>query len=178
MIFYTLNLKNKTMKISFTLLAILVVLSVVIPFLIFVFKGLNSTSKTKQKAENLIKSSNYKYEKTEVWNNKFIGITKDKTVFTYIHFKDENTIYKNINVSEIQSCESISNYKTDRDKVIRLKNLDLKISFKSNNKEPLLLCFYDTNEGFIEDYESRRIENWESIVKTELNKREAIKKAS
>ena len=166
------------MKISFTLLATLVVLSVVIPFLIFVFKGLNSTSKTKQKAKNLLKSNNYKYNITEVWNNKFIGLTQDKTILTYIHFKEESTIYENINISEIQSCESISNYKTDRDKVTRLKKLDLKIVFKSDKKEPLLLCFYDSNQGFIEDYESRRIENWETIVKTEINKREVIKKAS
>ena len=169
LISYTLNQNIKTMKISFTLLAILVTLSVFVPFFIFIFKGLNNTTKTKHKAENLLKPNGFKYNLKEVWNNKFIGLTEDKKVLSYIAFKeDENQVF-NLELSEIKSCEVISDYKKDIDKVTRLKHLDLKISFHTPNKEAVVISFFDTDEAFTEDYETRRIENWKDIIDNNLN---------
>lgn len=166
------------MKLSFTVLAILVVLSVVIPFLIFVFKGINNTTKTKQKAENLLKSNGFKYNLQEVWNTKFIGITQDKKVLSYIHFKDESETHLDINMDQIKHCEIVSDYRTDRDKVTRLKHLDLKITFNTSKKEAVLLSFFDTDEGFTEDYESRRIEKWHAIITSNLKHKIETKLAS
>ena len=73
----------------------------VIPFLIFVFKGINNTTKTKQKAENLLKSNGFKYNLQEVWNTKFIGLTQDKKVLSYIHYKDESETHLDINMDQI-----------------------------------------------------------------------------
>lgn len=156
------------MKISFTLLAILVSLSVFVPFFIFIFKGLNNTTKTKHKAENLLKTNGFKYNLKEVWNNKFIGLTEDKKVLSYIAIKeDENQVY-NFELSEIKSCEIICDYKKDVDKVTRLKHLDLKIWFYAPHKEAVILSFFDTDEAFTEDYEARRIENWKDIIDNNL----------
>ena len=78
------------MKLSFTLIEILVVSSVFVPFLIFVYKGLNNTSKTKQKVEKITKLSGFNYKLKEVWNNKFIDLSEDHNMLTYIQFNSDN----------------------------------------------------------------------------------------
>ncbi len=166
------------MKLSFTLLAILVVLSVFVPFFIFIFKGLNNTSKTKHKAENLLKSNGFKYNLKEVWNNKFIGLTEDKKVLSYIAFKEEGNQVLNLNLAEIKSCEVISDYKIDKDKVSSLKHLDLKITFNLANKEVVMLSFFDTDEAYLEDYEARRAKNWQDVISDSLTRTTSLKQAS
>lgn len=74
----------------------------------------------------------------------------------------------NFELSEIKSCEVISDYKKDIDKVTRLKHLDLKIWFYTPNKEAVVISFFDTDEAFTEDYEARRIENWKDIIDNNL----------
>ena len=178
LISYTLNQNIKTMKISFTLLAILVTLSVFVPFFIFIFKGLNNTTKTKHKAENLLKSNGFRYNLKEVWNNKFIGLTEDKKVLSYVAFKPDENQVLNLELSEIKSCEVISDYKKDTDKVTRLKHLDLKISFYTPNKEAVVISFFDTDEAFDEDYETRRVDNWKDIIDNNLSYKTVTKLAS
>lgn len=164
------------MKLSFTLIEILVVSSVFVPFLIFVYKGLNSTSKTKHKAEKITKLSGFNYKLKEVWNNKFIGIAQDDNMLTYIQFNNDNHKIYNLKLSDIKSCELVTNYKIGKDKVTRLEYLDLKIAFHSFKKEEVTLHFFNTDDGYTEDYEMRRIENWNSIINDNINA--SLKKAS
>ncbi|MEP3837275.1 MAG: hypothetical protein ABJM36_06485 [Algibacter sp.] len=164
------------MKISFTLLAVLVTLSVIIPFLIFVLKGLNTS--TKQEVEKLTKKNNLKYGFKEVWNNKFIGITTDKTMLTYIHLKSEDKRYENIELAAIKTCELVTNYKLDKNKTNHLIKLDLRIIFKSVNKNDLIINFFDTDEMYMENYEINRIKNWKDLISTNLPNTETLKKAS
>lgn len=166
------------MKIPLTLLEILVVASVFIPFFIFIYKGLTSTNSINKKAESLLKSNGLIYPLKEAWNNKFIGITEDKTTVTYISFKEEAPLLINFNRSEIIACELIADYKTDRDKVTRLKHLDLLVRFNEANKEAVTIKFYDSDEGFIEDYELQRIEKWQAIIESLITKGAALKRAS
>ena len=79
-------------------------------------------------------------------------------------------------MSDIKSCELVTNYKTGKDKVTRLEYLDLKISFHSFKKEEVILHFFNTDDGYTEDYEMRRIENWNSIINSNINA--SLKKAS
>ncbi len=176
--YYTLNLKNKTMKLSFTLLSILVVLSVLVPFFIFVFKGLNSKTKTKHKAEKLLLSNGLKYTMSETWNNKFMAFAENQNMLSYVHFKDEINVVKTIDLSQVKSCEIISDYQKGKDKASHLKHLDLKLQFVSSKKEALILSFFDADEAFIEDYEAKRIQNWHDIIETNLSKAITLKQAS
>ena len=164
------------MKLSFTLIEILVVSSVFVPFFIFIYKGLNSASKTKQKAEKITKLSGFVYKLKEVWVNKFIGLAEDDNMLTYIQFNEDKHKIFNLKLSEIKSCELITNYKTGKDKVTRLQYLDLKIAFYSSLNEEVILNFFNTNDGFTEDYEMLRVEKWNNIINKNINI--ALKKAS
>ncbi|XMO87783.1 hypothetical protein AAFN75_05725 [Algibacter sp. AS12] len=164
------------MKISFTLLAILVTLSVIIPFLIFVLKGLNTS--TKKEVEKLTKQNNLKYGYKEVWNNKFIGITEDNTILTYIHLKAEDKQHENVELSEIKNCELVTNYKSDKSKMNQLIRLDLRLTYKLANKTELVINFFDTDEMYMENYEMNRVKNWKDLISNKLHNSEALKKAS
>ncbi|MFV9549607.1 hypothetical protein [Algibacter sp. PT7-4] len=164
------------MKISFTVLAILVTLSIIVPFLIFIFKGFNTS--TKKEVRKLAQQNGYKYDLKEVWNNKFIGITENKNTLTYITVQSENNTFINLNLSEISNCEVLTKYQTGSNKVSLLKQLDLKLSFKNTEKQDVLLNFFNTDETFMEDYELRRIKNWQDIITSNLSHNLVIKKAS
>ena len=84
----------------------------------------------------------------------------------------------NLELSEIKSCEVISDYKKDIDKVTPLKYLGLKIWFYTPNKEAVVINFFDTDEAFTEDYEARRIENWKDIIDNNLKVTVKAKMAS
>lgn len=164
------------MKISFTLLVILVISTIVVPFLIFILKGINSNAK--KEIYQLINQNNFKYDVKAIWNNKFIGISEDKNTLTYIHIKEENKQFTNIKLSHFKTCDIVANYKIDKNKVNQLKQLDLKLTYNTPDKKDLIIRFFDANETFMENYEMRRIEYWKTLISNNLNHALINKKAA
>lgn len=164
------------MKLSLTVLEILVVSCVFVPFFIFIYKGLNSTSKTKNKAEKITKANGFNYKLKEVWNNKYIGLAEENNMLTYIQFNKEDDKIFNINLSKVKSCELISDYKKGKDKVTRLQYLGLRITFLSMQDEDKVLSFFNNQEAFMENYELQRIKKWHKLINSNINM--DLKKAS
>ena len=115
---------------------------------------------------------------SETCNNKFMAFAENQNMLSYVHFKDEINVVKTIDLSQVKSCEIISDYQKGKDKTSHLKHLDLKLQFVSSKKEALILSFFDADEAFIEDYEAKRIQNWHDIIETNLSKTSTLKQAS
>jgi hypothetical protein len=166
------------MKISLIIISTLLVLSVFLPFLLFVLNGTKNTSNTKKKINSLIKDNGIIYGLKDIWRKKFIGISTDNKIVTFIHFNLNDPIITTINLTDVNQCLIIKNHGKDRDKVIRLKNLSLEFIFKSLAKSNLIVNFFNIDDDLSEDFELQRIEKWQKTISNALTKKSVVKLAS
>lgn len=163
------------MKTSFVIITTLLVLSVLVPFIIFIFKSSTNTSSIKKRSEVLLKTSGIVYGTTDVWRKNFIGLSKEKNTLTYINFKDEKPQINHVALQDIKQCNILKSYNNNANAA--LKNLDLElvsISSKSN----VVINFFNLDEDLIQDFELPRIEKWQQLIKDALTDQTANKLAS
>lgn len=151
------------MKISIIIVSTLLVLSVFIPFFLFILNGTKHSSNIKKQFESIIKNNGLSYLHQEIWHSYFIGLCVEKKTITYIHGNTQHLMPVVILLSDVKSCNIIKTLKKDKNKIMRLESLSLE--FKFDKQENLLIGFFNSDEDLIEDYELDRIEKWHKIIK-------------
>jgi len=166
------------MKISLILISTLLTLSVFFPLFLFIYNGFKNTSNIKHRIESLLKNNGIIYTTKETWHHNFIGISNDNTKLTYVHFNTDEPKISTIDLTEIKECHILKSQVKEKEKIIRLKNLDLEFIYKASNKPNVIINFFNLDEDLSEDYELKRVEKWQQIIKTSLPEQVMIKKAS
>ena len=166
------------MKISIAVISTLLILSVFVPFIIFIYNGSKNKISVKKQSNLLIKDNGIVYAVKEIWRKNFIGISSDNKVLTYIHFKHDVPFIVNISLIEVKQCHIIGNYKNSGNKAISIKNLDLELVFKSAGKSNLILPFFNIDDDLSEDFELQRVENWQAFIKKAITEPEIVRMAS
>lgn len=167
------------MKTSLIIISTLLVLSVFVPFLLFIFNGTKQTSKIKKQVKALTKNNGFNYKHQEIWRKNFIGIS-DKDSLAYIHFKDDKPFTVETKLSEIESSQIIKEHASSKNGKSHLKRLGIELNFKQRTKPNEFLEFFDVDKDVSEDFEIQRIEKWHSLIKQAISTNESllIKKAS
>jgi hypothetical protein len=166
------------MKTSLIIISALIILSVLAPFIIFIYNGAKTTNSVKKQSNLLIKDNGIIYGSKEIWRKNFIGISNDDKILTYIHFKQDIPFITNISLIEVKQCHVVGNYKNGENKAISIKNLDLELVFKSAGKPNLTIPFFNIDEDLSEDFELQRIENWQALIKKAVVEPQQVKMAS
>ena len=166
------------MKISLIIISILLTFRVFFPLFLFIYNGFKNTSNIKHRIEALIKNNGIIYTAKETWHHNFIGISNDNTKLTYVHFNTDEPKISTIDLTEIKECHILKSQVKEKEKIIRLKNLDLEFIYKASNKPNVIINFFNLDEDLSEDYELKRVEKWQQIIKTSLPEQVIIKKAS
>lgn len=167
------------MNTSFILISTLLVLSVFLPFLYFVYNGAKNTVSIKKQANELIKNNGLVYSAKESWRKNFIAISDQSNVITFIQFgTDTSNIITDINLNDLKACNIIKNYNHGTNKSLSLKNLSLEFIYKAANKPNTSISFFDIDADLTEDFELQRIEKWHDLIKNALNNTNKMKMAS
>jgi hypothetical protein len=166
------------MKISLIIISTLLTFSVFFPLFLFIYNGFKNTSNIKHRIESLIKNNGIIYTTKETWHHNFIGISNDNTKLTYVHFNTDEPKISTIDLTEIKECHILKSQVKEKEKIIRLKNLDLEFIYKASNKPNVIINFFNLDEDLSEDYELKRVEKWQQIIKMSLPEQAIIKKAS
>lgn len=166
------------MKVSLIFISVLLILSVFFPLFLFIYNGFKNTSNIKKRMNSLIKNNGISYAEKEIWHNNFIGISNDKTKITYVHFKTDQPTMSTIDLTEIKEIHILKSQFKERDKIIRLQNLDLEFIYKTSNKPHEIINFFNLDEDLSEDYELQRIEKWHKLIFNAIPKQRLIKEAS
>ncbi|MFD0834613.1 hypothetical protein ACFQ0I_02465 [Mariniflexile aquimaris] len=166
------------MKISIVLVSTLLIISVFLPFFIFIFNGTKNTSSTKKRITSLIKDNGIIYSLTEFWRKNFIGLSNDNKILTIATVKDSEVTFNNINLEELKICNVIKNYNKDKDGIVRLKSLGLELIFKFPSNKNLMIPFFNIDDDLIEDFEIQRIEKWHKLITDAIVKSPSVKLAS
>jgi len=148
------------------------------PLFLFIYNGFKNTSNIKHRIESLLKNNGIIYATKETWHHNFIGISNDNTKLTYVHFNTDEPKISTIDLTEIKECHILKSQVKEKEKVIRLKNLDLEFIYKASNKPNVIINFFNLDEDLSEDYELKRVEKWQQIIKMSLPEQVMIKKAS
>ena len=167
------------MKISLIFISTVLVLSVFLPFLLFVYNGAKNTVSVKKQAEATIRGNGLVYKIKEVWRKNFIGISTDSKAITHIKFNsDKSKTINDINLNEVKACNIIKNYNQGANKSLLLKSLALEFVYKSSNKPNTLIAFFDVDDDLTEDFELQRIEKWQALIKNAITEPQIVKMAS
>ena len=168
------------MKISMSVMIILTTLFCVIPFISFMIIGKNNSKKREKLFKDAIKGESLTPNIKEQWNHNFIGLDKSQNIIIFLKLiNQEVTIFK-IDLKQLISCQinrKTREFKTDKKMETELQSLDLELTTISNG-EPIILNFYNIEEGFSEDLELKRAEKWQSLIQEVKQKAITYKKTA
>lgn len=167
------------MNTSLILISTLLVLSVFLPFLLFIYNSAKNTKSIKYQANELIKNKDITYNAKETWRKNFIAISNASNIITSIQFgADTSQIIIDINLNDVKACNIIKNYSQGTNKSPSLHNLGLEFIYKASGKPHTPIPFFDIDEDLTEDFELQRIEKWHELIKNALNNTNTMKMAS
>ncbi|MFI0429829.1 hypothetical protein [Mariniflexile sp. HMF6888] len=167
------------MKTSLVIISTLLVLSVFLPFILFIYNGTKNAVSIKKQANVLIKNNGLVYNLKEVWRKNFIGISNDNKIITYIKFNsDKSSVINNINSNDIKQCNIIKSYNNGANKSLSLKSLGLEFIYKSSTRPNLIITFFNIDDDLNEDFELQRIEKWHVLIKKAISEPQMAKIAS
>ena len=152
------------MKTSVIIISAILTFSVFFPFLYFIYNGTKTTSSTKKHINSLLKDNGIVYGLKDFWRKNFMGISIDNRILTFIHSDKDNSITKNINISDLKQCNVVKHYSKDNDKVVRLKNAGLEFIFKTPINPNYVITFFNIDDDLSEDFELQRIEKWHKQI--------------
>ncbi len=159
------------MNISMPLLSVLLVLATITPFLILNYSGKGEAKILMKKAEGLTKEMNLKFSLKEKWANSFIGLDTERNTLVFLKIFDGVVATEIIDLAAVEKSEIVKKDKVVRNangKEVVLEKLDLKISFLDTDKPDKLFNFYDLEDVYLEDYELRRAEKWNTAIANAL----------
>lgn len=167
------------MKTSLVVISTLLVLSVFVPFIIFIYNGAKNTVSIKKQSLLLIKNNGIVYSEKDVWRKNFMAISNDNKILTYINFKQDKPFVNNISLIDVKQCHIIKNYNSNStNKVTSLKSLDLEFIYKSSSKPNVIINFFNIDNDLSEDFELQRIEKWHALIKNAISEPQQVKIAS
>jgi len=164
------------MKTSVLIISIILTTTLFIPFLYFMYKGIKNKSGAKKQINALLKDSGIVYSQKEFWRKNFIGLSTDKKIVTYIHFNEDKPIISTIPLEDLKNCNIIRS--NENDKGAGLKNLALEFIYKSAVKQHVSINFFNIDTDLNEDFEMKRIETWQALIKNAIAEPQQVKMAS
>lgn len=166
------------MKISLIIISVILVLSVFLPFLLFVYNGTKNTSSIKKQVQKLIKDNGITYSFKDIWRKNFMGISADNKIISYIHFKNEKPFVYNISLTDLKQCHIVKTHQNNSNKTVALKTLALEFIYKTSAQPNTNVLFFDIDEDLSEDFELQRIEKWHALITKAINESQVLKMAS
>ncbi|HEY6977804.1 MAG TPA: hypothetical protein VH396_16005 [Chitinophagaceae bacterium] len=160
---------------STLLVAAIVIASIILFCLIFIYINKKNESKQKEKFLNLFKEAGFKYDlsfsRQEVLRNKIIGLDSLKRTLLVFEFAPVESVIC-INMAEIKNCTVAREYEnvnigTEKKSKIEkdLRSIVIQLDF-INSVDPVSVSFYDS--GLNSVYEMTELESkakqWVSVL--------------
>ena len=167
------------MEISFSIITLMILAVIIIPFLTFIYTGKKDSAKFVNYCHQITQSMNLIIQEDEIWGNTYMGIDTTAKKVIYIRKTATETQKTLLDLCAIHGCEILE----DRIQILRkdkkeslLNKLDLCI-YLNTKSYPKILNFYDLEREYQEDLEMARIQKWKKRILDHATGRSYIKKA-
>lgn len=163
--------KNNTMKLSVIIIDLILILSISLPYYLFIRAGRNG-KKTRNKTINHInRNKGILPNIQEQWGNYYIGIDSLENSLIYIQFSNQEAVEKLILLDKVRDCSLIQEFKRikkGKGKEDVLNYLAIELRYHHPATQATRVDFYDAAAMTGEDYEMQRAGKWLGVIKEHL----------
>ena len=167
------------MKTSELVIAVLITVLSIFPFVWFTYLGKRRMSKGKKAINELTKTQNLDFQLKEQWNNSFIGIDEQKKVLFYAKMKSTENESFRIDLNDVKSCKILKDtrdYRREKKIESELQKLDLELELYG--KPNVTINLYNIDDNLSEDFEMKRAELWQRNIFKNISKSSASSSAA
>lgn len=167
------------MDISLIIVDLIVMVSVFLPYFLFISVGKRERKRKSAKIKQAIGNNSLNITQAENWGNTYIGLDTNRKKFLFLKITASECLEQLVDLNTLngfQILEKRKGIKTKGKKELLLERLDLEVLLK--NSEPILLNFYDIDQMLQEDFELQRIQKWKAILIGQLSAKPFGKKAA
>lgn len=175
---YTLNFgfqpeqkNNDTMKLSVFILDIILMLSIALPYYLFIRAGRKGKQIRNKIINNITRKQGIHPNIQEQWGNYYIGIDSLENSLIYIRFSDTEAVHECVPLDKVHECSLIKEVKSIRKAKVKedvLIFLAMELQYRQPGTKATRLVFYDAASMTGEDYEMQRAQKWVGIIKEHL----------
>ena len=166
--------KNNTMKLSVIIIDLILILSISLPYYLFIHAGRKGRQGRKKIINKIIQTQGILPNIQEQWGNSYIGIDSLGNSLIHIRFLNQGTAEKIIPLDKVRDCSLIKEFKRiqhgkGKEDVLNLLAIELLYHNPKTPSERVIL--YDAASMTGEDYEMQRAEKWLGFIKEHLKQK-------
>lgn len=167
------------MKLDILLVDFAMLALVFVPYFLFILIGRKEGSKLGKKFLEEAANHQLQIDEKESWNNNIIGLDKKSGRILFVQKRKTAIIAELINLREVRSCELMREVQTlrlEQKEQDILQKIDLHIRLRDGAHKNVNL--YDCEETYIQDYELKNAEKWNSIIRSFISLRPTLTSAA
>lgn len=160
------------MKLSETVLTVIITILGILPFIWFTYLGKKAGSKSKKEIKGLLQNEQMKFSASEYWNHHFIGIDEAKMQLVFVKLAATGNQVEKVDLNDVKSChidKITRDFKREKKVEQELQTLNLELTLVSS-KAKVIFNFYDINEHLSEEFEMKRAEKWQEAIHYQCQK--------
>lgn len=168
------------MNLEMLVVNIAVVSIVFVPYLIFIIIGQKEARKLSSKFKEEAGRHNLKISERENWNQNILGLDVSKQKLLFVQRRNDEFLVELIDLSPVKlsrlavdSKEAMVNEKKEN----VLQRIDLEL-INYNMQVKHMICLYDSELNFSQDFEMRRAEKWNKLINNCLSLKPVFQKVA
>lgn len=167
------------MKIDIIFVHFALVLSLIVPFIIFALYAAQERKDLKKRFVEEAKLLNLNLNQKDLWNLNFIGLDIHQQRVLLVQKREELFFTYLVDLKTVLSCTVLYEWghlKVNKEKEEVLKRVDLELFLQNGTKQ--IINLYDYEISYVQDYELKHAEKWKSIINASLSLRPIIHTAA
>lgn len=161
--------KNNTMKLPIIIIDLILILSISLPYYLFIHAGRKGRQGRKKIIDKIIQTQGMLPNIQEQWGDSYIGIDSLENSLIHIQFLNQGAVEKRIPLDKVCDCSLIQESKRiGKGKEDVLILLAIEFRYRHPKTPAARVVFYDSAAMTGEDYEMQRAEKWLGFIKEHL----------
>jgi hypothetical protein len=156
------------METGTTIIGLVVILAIAIPFALLSFKKKKKGKEFLLKLNDFAKKNNCEISEFDHWDTSLIGIDNKAEKLFFMNYRADGIIEKIIPLDEIQRCRTINSSRTiknQKQSSTVIDKIELAFTYRDKNKTDEVIEFYNSVfDGFVLSNELIITEKWQKIM--------------
>jgi hypothetical protein len=164
------------MKLSVIIIDLILILSISLPYYLFIHAGRKGRQGRKKIINKIIQTHGILPNIQEQWRNSYIGIDSTQNKLLYVKLDEQQAEEDLIPLNKVRDCSLIKEYKRIRkrkEKEDVLVLLAIELHYRHPKSPAARVVFYDSASMTGEDFEMQRAEKWLGFINEHLKSRQS-----
>lgn len=168
------------MNIEMLAVNIAVISLIFVPYFILIYIGQLEYNKINKVFEEEANRRGLSIDTKDRWNLNAIGIDHKQQKLLFVQRRNEEFFVEVINLHSVRQCQISAHHHNSKingvDELV-LQKLDLEL-LALNSNDISIICLFNSELTFDQDYEMKHAENWNRIINSSLSLNPTIRKVA